>query len=102
MRVIKPSRIHEFGQDFPDADSPLRAWLKVTRNSNWRNLAGVRAGYPSADGVKVRSGRTVVVFNIGGNKYRLIVAMHYDKAKAYVLRFLTHAEYDKGRWKEQL
>lgn len=102
MRVIKPSRIHEFGKVFPDAESSLKAWLKVTRKSGWQSLMDVRDTYPSADAVKVYGGRTVTVFNVGGNKYRLIVAMHYNTAKAYVLRFLTHGEYDKDQWKRQL
>ncbi|MGD0140660.1 MAG: type II toxin-antitoxin system HigB family toxin [Tepidisphaeraceae bacterium] len=102
MRVIKPSRIHGFGQSFPDAKSSLNAWLKVTRKANWQGLMDVRATYPKADGVKVASGRTVTVFNIGGNKYRLIVAIHYNTAKVYVLRFMTHAGYDGEHWKRQL
>jgi mRNA interferase HigB len=102
MRVIKPSRIHQFGRLFPDADSTLRVWLKVARKSDWQNLIQVRSSYPNADAVGVASGRTVTVFNMGGNKYRLIVAIHYNRAKVFVLRFLTHAEYDKNQWKYQL
>jgi mRNA interferase HigB len=102
MRIIKPSRIHEFGREFPEAESSLKAWLKVARKSDWQSIMDVRSVYPSADAVKVRSGRIVTVFNIGGNKYRLIVAMHYNSGKAYVLRFLTHVDYDSDQWKRQL
>lgn len=102
MRVIKPSRIYEFGREYPDADASLRAWVKVARKSRWESLKDVRNIYPSADPVVVRSGRMVTVFNIGGNKYRLIVAVHYNIGKVYIVRFLTHAEYDKDQWKRQL
>lgn len=102
MRIIKPGRIHDFGHAFPDAKSSLDAWLKVARKANWQSLMEVRATYPKADGVEVDSGRIVTVFNVGGNKHRLIVAIHYNTAKAYVLRLLTHAEYDKGQWERQL
>jgi len=102
MRVIKPGRIHDFGRAFPDAKSSLNAWLKVARKTSWQSLTDVRASYPKTDGVKVDSGRIVTVFNIGGNKYRMIIAMHYNTGKAYVLRFLSHAEYDKEYWKKQL
>lgn len=47
-------------------------------------------------------GNIVTVFNIGGNKYRLIVAIHYNRGLIYVLRFFTHAEYSKNAWKEVL
>jgi len=52
--------------------------------------------------VKVRSGRQVLVFNIRRNDYRLIVAAHFNRQIVYILRFMTHAEYSKNRWKETL
>lgn len=58
--------------------------------------------YLSADGVKVESGRDATVFNIRGNKYRLITAIHYNIQAIYVMRFLTHAEYSKNTWKDSL
>lgn len=70
--------------------------------ARWRNLVDVRRAFPHADAVAVGSGRTVVVFNIAGNNYRLITAIHYNTQLVYALRFLTHAEYDKGAWKDQL
>lgn len=67
-----------------------------------RSLNDTRATYSHADPVRVASGRNVVVFNIAGNKFRLITALHYDRSIAYILRFLTHADYDKNRWKSEL
>jgi mRNA interferase HigB len=58
--------------------------------------------YPHADAVTVASGRTVVVFNIRGNRYRLVTAIHYNRQLVYTLRFMTHAEYSKNRWKDML
>jgi mRNA interferase HigB len=52
--------------------------------------------------VTVRSGRQVVVFNIGGNKYRLITAIHYNRQLVFTLRVLTHAEYSRDDWKDVL
>ena len=60
-----------------------------------RQLAEVRRVIPSAD----RVGR-YTVFNIGGNKARLIAAIHYNRGKVYIRHILTHAEYDRGAWKE--
>lgn len=62
----------------------------------------MRAVFPSADPVKVSSGKTVHVFNVKGNAYRLVTAIHYNRGKIFVLQFLTHADYSKDRWKESL
>jgi len=80
----------------------LQAWYAVAKKARWLNLAQVRADFPTADGVVVQSGSVVTVFNIRGNNYRMITAVHYDKARVYLLRFLTHGEYDKAKWKVQL
>jgi mRNA interferase HigB len=99
LRIIKPSRIREYGRQYPDADAPLRIWLNATKGNAWHNIGEVRKTYRSADAVRVASERTVTVFNIGGNKYRLVVAIHYNVGAVFILRFLTHAEYDKNAWK---
>lgn len=62
----------------------------------------MRADYPHADAVSVASGRTVTGFNVGGNKYRLIVDILYPVEVIYVCTVLTHADYSNGRWKDQL
>ena len=58
--------------------------------------------FPSADAVKVGTGRIATIFNVCGNKYRLITAIHYNTGLIFILRFLTHAEYSKNAWKENL
>jgi len=77
-------------------------WYKVTKAAKWRNLGDTRSTFGHADIVRVGSGRTVVAYNIGGNKYRLITAIHFDRETVYVLRVLTHKEYTRGKWKEEL
>ena len=52
--------------------------------------------------MKVASGRTVLVFNISGNAFRLIVAMHFNRGLVFALAFISHAEYSKDRWKDTL
>lgn len=97
MRVIsKHPKLSEFWVVHPDAEKPLLAWHSVTSHAAWQNFADLKRDYPSASLV----GR-FVVFNIGGNKYRLIVVVSYPKAKVYVHRVLTHKEYDRGTWKEE-
>jgi mRNA interferase HigB len=107
VRIITRKRLREFGRLHPDARGSLAAWAEVTGAAGWRNLIDVRRDFPTADGVVVRSGRVVTVFNIRGNNYRLITAIHYlnthpVRGRVYVLRFYTHSEYDKGDWKDDL
>jgi mRNA interferase HigB len=74
----------------------------VAEAAEWRSIDDVRRDFPTADGVRVRSGRVATVFNVRGNRFRLITAIHYDREVVYVMRFYTHAEYSRGRWKDTL
>jgi mRNA interferase HigB len=102
VNVITRRRLREWARWYPDARSSLAAWYAVTRKARWQSIVDVREDFPTADGVVVGSGRVVTVFNIRGNKYRMITAIHYNRQRVYLLRFLTHADYDKGDWKGQL
>ena len=102
MRVITRKRLREFALQYPDAAEPLENWYRLIRDAEWQNLQEVRRVYPHADSVRVEKGGIVTVFNIGGNKYRLIVAIHYNRQRVYILRFLRHAEYSKNLWKDSL
>ncbi len=102
MRVISRRRLREFWEDHPDAEEPLKRWYLLTQNSTWKTPSDVTQTFGSADLVKVESANTVTVFNIGGNKYRLVAAIHYDYPRVFVLRVMTHEEYDTDKWKEEL
>ena len=102
MHVISRKAVSEWGTKFPDAAESLTAWLRNARGATWENITDVREVYPHADPVEVQSGKIVTVFNIRGNRYRLISAIHYNRQVIYTLRFMTHAEYSKERWKESL
>lgn len=102
MRIIKEKFLRDAAGRYPKAAKYLAAWRATVRAAEWRNLVEVRRCYPGADAVRVRSGKPVIVFNVCGNTYRLIVAMHFDRQMAYTLRFLTHAEYDRDDWKDEL
>ena len=102
MRVISRKQLNDWGKKFPDAAESLKAWLRNARGATWETIADLRGTYPHADPVEVQSGKIVVVFNVRGNRYRLITAIHYNRQVIYTLRFMTHAEYSKDRWKESL
>jgi mRNA interferase HigB len=102
VRIIKPATVKNWATRHGDAAEALERWMTLVEDGDWKNFVEMRAVFASADDVMVRSGRCVIVFNIGGNKYRLIAAIHYNTQIVYVMRFMTHAEYDKGKWKKVL
>jgi len=75
-------------------------WYKTAILADWRSLQDVRCTYPHADGVRTEGGETLTVFNIKGNKYRLIASIRYDYQLVNVRCVMTHAEYDEADWKE--
>jgi mRNA interferase HigB len=102
VRIVSEKSIRTWAAKWPDAQPWLKSWLKAAERAEWTNLRDVRAAYPHADGVRVASGHAVTVFNVAGNKYRLVTSIHYNRGIVFTLLFLTHAEYSKDRWKENL
>jgi mRNA interferase HigB len=102
MRLISARRLEEFWRIHPRARVSLESWLSTTRGVEWNSFSEVRKTFSHADQVRVGSRKTVVVFNIAGNNFRLICAIHYNGKRIYLLRFLTHAEYSKDKWKNDL
>jgi mRNA interferase HigB len=99
MRIIKESRLREYAKEHSRAASALRHWRTATRNANWKSLADVKGTLRSADQITLPNGSRIVVFNIGGETFRLITAVHYNRSIVYIRRFLTHAQYSKEDWK---
>ena len=96
MHVIAKPALVAFWQLHPDAESSLTAWYRIVTASAFVDFNPLRAVFASADYV---AGLTV--FNISGNKYRLITSIHYNRQKIYVRAVLTHADYDRGDWKKR-
>lgn len=102
MRIIKEKFLIEQQSEFPQAATWLKSFRLLVRAAHWNNIHDVRKLYPAADAVIVKSGRAVTLFNVCGNKYRLIVAIHYPIKIIYTLKFMTHALYSKNKWKDDL
>lgn len=85
----------QFRQEHPDAKSSLESWYAVVRKADWKTPAELKQVYSNADLVGRRT-----VFNIAGNKYRLIARVNYVTQRAFVLYILTHVEYARGAWKQ--
>lgn len=95
MHIISLSRLKEFWKKHPDSEGSLQRWYKQTKHARWQSFSELRQSFGSADQVD-----KLTVFNIGGNKYRLVTYIDYKKPKVYIRHVLTHAEYDKGHWKK--
>ncbi len=95
MNVIGRKVLEEAGRKHGDLAKSLDAWLRITQAAQWQNLMEVRRSLPTADAVG-----EFTVFNVRGNRYRLIAEIHYETKTVFIDRVLTHAEYDRERWKE--
>lgn len=100
MRVISKARLKQFWESpgYEDAEGPLRAWYTHvnSRTVAWQSWGDARADFGTASIVG-----NCVVFNIGGNKHRLITRILYVSQKVFILKMMTHKAYDEDKWKEQ-
>ncbi|MFZ4729336.1 MAG: type II toxin-antitoxin system HigB family toxin [Pseudanabaena sp.] len=95
MRIYSKKTLDGFGKTHADVADVLQGWYRVAKSAKWQNIQDVKQSCSaSADA----AGR-FTVFNIKGNKYRLIVSIDYEKQIINIKYILTHAEYDSGRWK---
>jgi mRNA interferase HigB len=94
MHVISRKRLLEANALHAELGAPLDSWYRIAKKCAWQSLEQVREVFPSADGVG-----KFTVFNIKGNRYRLIVEINYRTARVYIRHVLTHADYDREGWK---
>ncbi|QOV21853.1 type II toxin-antitoxin system HigB family toxin [Anabaenopsis elenkinii] len=94
MHLISIRNLRADTSKYPDAVEPINSWYQVVKSASWHKLNEVRQVYPTADVVS-----NFTVFNIKGNTYRLIVSIDYEIQTVYYKYFLTHAEYNKDKWK---
>ena len=91
MRIIARSTLKLFWKKYTDVEQPLKSWFEIVKASIWEKPNDIKEVFRSADILS----NNRVVFNIKGNKYRLIVSVRYDLKIVYVRFIGTHAEYDK-------
>lgn len=94
MHIISHTRILRAQAEYPDCGTALDQWYRLTKRACWRNYAEVKACFPAVDKVADK-----YVFDVGGNKLRLIAAIHFNAGRVFVRAVLTHKAYDKGDWK---
>jgi mRNA interferase HigB len=97
LHVISLKKLRTLWEKHPEAEEPLRTWYKVLSRCQARNYTELKKTFNSADMVQ---GYTI--FDVGGNKYRLIVQIVYEYGQAYIAEALTHGDYDTQTWKRRL
>lgn len=94
MKIISNSALRVFAAQHPQADVPLQGWRRVIEKNRFDTWAALKAAFNTVDKVG-----DLVVFNVGGNKYRLIAHIRFEKQIVYIKAVLTHTDYDRGGWK---
>jgi mRNA interferase HigB len=95
MHIITEKRIWQAKEQWPRSATALDAWYRLAKACRPRDFAALKATFPAIDKVGA-----LHVFDIGGNKLRLIAVVHYTSQRLYIKQVLDHTEYDRGRWKE--
>ena len=95
MRVVGRDIIQEFIQKYPDSQSSLKSWTQAIEANDLKHWNHLKQIFGSADYVK-----PYTVFNISGNKYRLIALLNFQINTVLIEEILTHSEYDKGKWRK--
>lgn len=95
MHIITRKRLLDFAEKYPDCSTALESWYRIVKHTDFNSFAELRQTFPSADIVD-----NLTVFNIGGNKARLIAAIHYNTHRVYIRYIITHKEYDRGSWRK--
>ena len=94
MHLISIQNLRKDAAQYPDVKNKIDSWNETVKKAEWQNLEDVRKIYRDAEAVG-----NFTVFNIKGNEYRLIVGINYEEQTIFYKYFLTHAEYDKDKWK---
>ncbi len=94
MRIISKRALREFWKDDANAKQVLEDWYRSVKDADWKNFADVRETFRHADVF-----RDCVIFDVGGNKYRLIAKVRYQRKKVFIRFVMSHSDYDKDNWK---
>jgi len=101
MHILSWGRIRDFIALHPESHGPMRAWFDCLQARRYKDFTDLRTVFPSVDRVHLMSGHERYVFNVAGNKYRVICSIHFNRAKVYVRFVLTHAAYAREAWKNE-
>jgi mRNA interferase HigB len=103
VNVISRRKLKDFYEAKPERAkhaSAFEDWFKIARNAYWDNFADTKATFGQTDVAAGDTGRTATIFDIGGNKYRVVAHVDYTRQTVKIEAVMDHKEYDKGLWKK--
>ena len=104
--MISRKKLRQFYDATPERRKHADAfedWFKLTRAARWRSFQDAKALFGQTDVARdTRSNRTATIFDIGGNKYRIIALVDYNRQTVFITHVLDHKEYDRNRWKDDV
>jgi mRNA interferase HigB len=96
MKINHWGRARQFIKEHKEAEKPLRNWKRAVIESSWTNFQDIKTTFNTVDWYE-----GAIIFDIGGNKYRLIAICRFEMGRVYIDKTLTHTEYEKGTWKQR-
>lgn len=101
MKIRGKKIVEQFTRKHNGSRKPIMHWYRVASSSNWKNYDDLKQTFGTADLITKNKAK-YVIFNIGGNNYRMITKIDFNGNLVIVKIMMTHAEYSKDKWKEML
>ncbi len=99
MNVIALRSLREFWEVYPEAENVLRDWNKLARSVNPNHFADLKTTFGSVDLARAKDDMVVFIFDVGGNKYRVVARIDFEYRVLFILFVFTHSEYT--RWNKE-
>jgi mRNA interferase HigB len=96
VNVLSIAAIRAFAQTHPEAEEPLREWFNTLRKSRPEHFAALKTVFSSVDTARTKADLLIFIFDVGGNKYRVICRIDFEAQMAFIVDVFTHQEYT--RW----
>ncbi len=105
MNVIRKKDLQRFWEQpaHRAAETPMREWFKLARKASWNHFQDARQTFGQTDVTgDTRSSKTATIFDVGGNKWRIITLIDYKRQTILITHVMDHKTYDRGRWKNEI
>jgi mRNA interferase HigB len=103
VNVLSRKKLRDFYLTKPERKLHAAAfdnWFRIARKAHWQDFQDAKATFGQTDVAKGDTGRTATIFDVGGNKYRIVAHVDYTRQTVKIEAVMDHKEYDKGLWKK--